>query len=183
MPAKRSRDLTLTCGLLIEAGSYLQRGLHDDVERATGLSGAWLEVLLRLHRTHGGALRINEIAEQVTLPASSFSRLADRMEDEGLVERHPDPLHRRATLLHLTSAGEQRFAEAWKALEPSQQARIGTLLTGDELDFLETITRKIRDANQPHARRIGGASVTVPSEQEAKSPGSGGATSPGSKRA
>ena len=67
MPAKRSRDLTLTCGLLIEAASYLQRGLHDDVERATGLSGAWLEVLLRLHRTPGGALRINEIAEQVSV--------------------------------------------------------------------------------------------------------------------
>ena len=155
MPAKRSRDLSTTCGLLIEAASYLQRGMHDDVERATGLSGAWLEVLLRLHRTPGGAMRINEIAAQVTLPASSFSRLADRMEDEGLVERHPDPRHRRATLLHVTSAGEQRFAEAWKVLEPSQQARLGKLLSGDELDILEKITRKIRDANRPPPVRIG----------------------------
>jgi DNA-binding MarR family transcriptional regulator len=155
MPAKRSRDLTTTCGLLIEAASYLQRGMHDDVERATGLSGAWLEVLLRLHRTPGGAMRINEIAAQVTLPASSFSRLADRMEDEGLVERHPDPRHRRATLLHVTSAGEQRFAQAWKVLQPSQQARLGTLLSGDELDMLEKITRKIRDANRPLPVRIG----------------------------
>jgi len=149
MPAKRPRDFTTTCGLLIEAASYLQRGLHADVERAAGLSGTWLEVLLRLHRTPGRAMRINEIAEQVTLPASSFSRLADRMEAAGLVERYPDPRHRRATLLHVTAAGEQRFAEAWKALEPSQQARLGTLLTGDELDLLERLTRKIRDANRP----------------------------------
>ena len=155
MPAKRSRDLSTTCGLLIEAASYLQRGMHDDVERATGLPGAWLEVLLRLHRTPGGAMRINEIAAQVTLPASSFSRLADRMEEEGLVERHPDPRHRRATLLHMTSAGEQRFAEAWKVLEPSQQARLGKLLSGDELDILEKITRKLRDANRPSPVRIG----------------------------
>ena len=149
MPAKRSRDLTMTSGLLIEAANYLQRGLHDDVERATGLSGAWLEVLLRLHRTPGGALRITEIAAHVTIPASSFSRLADRMEEEGLVERHPDTRHRRATLLRVTTAGEQRFAEAWKVLEPSQQARLGKLLSGDELDFLEQVTRKIRDANRP----------------------------------
>jgi DNA-binding MarR family transcriptional regulator len=155
VPAKRSRDLTTTCGLLIEAASYLQRGMHGDVERATGLPGAWLEVLLRLHRTPGGAMRINEIAAQVTLPASSFSRLADRMEEQGLVERHPDPRHRRATLLHVTSAGEQRFAEAWKVLAPSQQARLGTLFSGDELDILETITRKIRDANRPPPVRIG----------------------------
>jgi DNA-binding MarR family transcriptional regulator len=99
-------------------------------------------------------MRINEIAAQVTLPASSFSRLADRMEDEGLVERHPDPRHRRATLLHMTSAGEQRFAEAWKVLEPSQQARVGKLLSGDELDMLEKITRKVRDANRPPPVRI-----------------------------
>src|SRR5260370_24018027 len=148
MPAQRSRDLSTTCGLLIEAGSYLQRGLHDDVERATGLSGAWLEVLLRLHRTPGGALRINEVAAQVTLPPSSFSRLADRLEEEGLVERHPDPSHRRATLLHVTSTGEQRFAEAWKVLEPRQQARLGKLLSEDDVDMLEQHTRKIRRANQ-----------------------------------
>jgi excisionase family DNA binding protein len=148
MPARRARDLSTVSGLLIEAGSYLQRGMHEDVERATGLSGPQLEVLLRLHRTPGGALRINEIAGQVTLPASSFSRLADRMEEEGLVERRPDPTHRRATLLHITPAGEHRFAEAWKVLEPSQQARLGALLDDDELNILEKITRKVRDANR-----------------------------------
>src|SRR5260221_6061964 len=144
MPAKRSRDLSTTCGLLIEAASYLQRGMHDDVERATGLSGAWLEVLLRLHRTPGGALRINEIAAHVTLPASSFSRLADRMEEEGLVERHPDPRHRRATLLHITAAGEQRFGEEWKEHAPRQQARQGRSWAGGEPDILEQTTCEFR---------------------------------------
>jgi DNA-binding MarR family transcriptional regulator len=135
--------------LLIEAANYLQRGIHADVERATGIPGAWLEVLLRLHRTPGGAMRINEIASQVTLPASSFSRLADRMEEEGLVARSPDPAHRRATLLRMTPSGEERFAEIWQVLEPSQRARFGSLLSDQELDALETITRKVRDANQP----------------------------------
>jgi excisionase family DNA binding protein len=70
------------------------------------------------------------------------------MEEEGLVERHPDPAHRRATLLHVTPAGQHRFAEAWTILEPSQQARLGALLDDDELDILEKITRKVRDANR-----------------------------------
>jgi DNA-binding MarR family transcriptional regulator len=148
MPGKPPRDLTTAAGLLIEAANYLQRGMHADVEHATGLPGAWLEVLLRLHRTPGGAMRINEMASQVTLPASSFSRLADRMEEQGLVHRRPDPAHRRATLLGMTPSGQRRFAEAWRVLEPSQQARFGRLLTDQELDALETITRKIRDANR-----------------------------------
>ena len=103
-----------------------------------------------MHRTPGGALHINEIASQVTLPASSFSRLADRMEAEGLVARSADPAHRRATLLSMTAYGEQRFAEIWKVLEPSQMARFGSLLTDQELDTPEVITRKLRDANLPH---------------------------------
>jgi excisionase family DNA binding protein len=70
------------------------------------------------------------------------------MEEEGLVERRPDPAHRRATLLRVTPAGEHRFAEAWKVLEPSQQARLGALLDDDELNILEKITRKVRDANR-----------------------------------
>jgi excisionase family DNA binding protein len=168
MPARRARDLTTVSGLLIEAANYLQRGMHEDVERATGLSGPQLEVLLRLHRTPGGALRINEIAGQVTLPASSFSRLADRMEEEGLVERRADLTHRRATLLHITPDGEQCFAEAWKALEPSQQARLGGLLTDDELNVLETITRKVRDANRP--TRVGARVLRVAREGPQKKP-------------
>ena len=149
VPARRSRDLTTASGLLIEAANYLQRGFHADVERATGIGGACLEVLLRLHRTPGGAMRINELAAQVTLPASSFSRLADRMEEQGLVARSPDPAHRRATLLRMTQSGEQRFTEIWKVLEPSLRARFGKLLSDQELDALEAITRKLRDANRP----------------------------------
>lgn len=152
MPTRRPHDLTTAAGLVIEAANYLQRGIHSDVERATGIPGAWLEVLLRLQRTPGGALRINEIAAQVTLPASSFSRLADQMEGEGLVARSPDPAHRRATLLHLTAYGEERFAEIWKVFEPSLRARFGSLLSDQELDALEVITRKLREANQPTRR-------------------------------
>jgi hypothetical protein len=32
---------------------------------------------------------------------------------------------------------------------------VGTLLSGDELDMLEQITRKVRDANRPPPVRIG----------------------------
>lgn len=154
MPTRRSRDLVTPAGLLIEAANYLQRGIHADVERATGLAGPWLEVLLRLHRSPGRGMRINEIASQVTLPASSFSRLADRMEEAGLVARSPDPVHRRATLLRMTPAGEQRFADILKVFEASMWARFGRLLNEQELDALETITRRLRDANRPgHSRR------------------------------
>lgn len=147
--SRRPRDLVTASGLLFEAAGYTQRSIADDVEYATGLPGPWLEVLLRLERTPGGAARISDVAAQVAFPPSSFSRLADKMEESGLVKRAPDPTHRRATLLHITPAGETVLAEARNVHEPSLQARFGNLLTDDELDALETISRKLRDANHP----------------------------------
>ena len=143
------RDLLSAAGLLFEAANYLQRGLAADIEAETGLSQPWFETLVRLARSDPSGVRMNCMAAQVSFAASSFSRLVDRMEEAGLVERGADPTHRRATLVRLTSLGRRRADEAMKAHEPSARARFAAYLTVRELDALEAITRKIRDANQP----------------------------------
>ena len=70
------------------------------------------------------------------------------METDGLVERSPDPVNRRATLLRLTAQGKERIAEAIAVHEPSARARFANVLSEQELDVLESITRKLRDANR-----------------------------------
>jgi len=147
----RSRDLMSAVGLLFEAASYLQRGIAADVERQTGLPGHWFETLARLKRSEPASVRMNDMAAQVSFPPSSFSRLVDRMEADGLVERSPDPTNRRATLLQLTTKGEMRISEAIAIHEPVAKARFSDLLSEDELAVLETITRKIRDTNRANS--------------------------------
>ena len=146
------RDLAAASGLLFEAAMYTQRRVFDDVERVTGLPGTWLEVLLRLQRTPGGAARISEVAEHISFTSGSFSRLADKMEEEGLVERIPDPAHRRATLLRLTAAGERRLDEAEQVHQAALRARFADLLTDSELAMLDVIAGKLRAANRPERR-------------------------------
>jgi len=75
-------------------------------------------------------------------------RLVDRMETDGLVERSADPINRRATRLRLTAQGEERIAEAIAVHQPSARARFANVLSEQELDVLESITRKLRDANR-----------------------------------
>jgi len=147
--SRPERDLVTTVGLLVESASYLQRGIADDLERETGLPGTWFETLVRLHRTPGHATRMNEMASQVSFPPSSFSRLIDRMEAECLVERLPDPTNRRATLIQATATGEDRLLEALAVHEQSAQNRLADCLSEKEIDILEVITRKVRDANAP----------------------------------
>jgi DNA-binding MarR family transcriptional regulator len=135
--------------LFDEAANYLQRGIAADVERETGLPGTWFEILVRLHRTPGHATRMNEMAAQVSFPPSSFSRLIDRMEAEHLVERGSDPTNRRATLIQATTSGEDRLLEALAVHQRSAGDRLADHLSAREIDALEAITRKIRDANAP----------------------------------
>lgn len=145
---KKQRDLITAVGLLLEAAGCLQRAIWADVERQTGLPVPWFETLAGLQRSDSRGVRMNEMAAQVSFPPSSFSRLIDRIETDGLVERTPDPSNRRATLLRLTPQGKKRISQAVQIHEPAAKARFADLLSDQELDALEAITRKIRDKNQ-----------------------------------
>lgn len=148
MAQEGERDLITAVGLLLEAANYLQRGIADDLQREVGLPGPWFETLVRLHRTPGHTARMNEIAAQVSFPPSSFNRLIDRMEAEHLVERVPDPTNRRATLIQVTSTGQDRLTEALAAHQKIAQHRFADPLNDKDIQTLETITRKIRAANR-----------------------------------
>jgi DNA-binding MarR family transcriptional regulator len=128
-----------TAGLLFEARDALLCQLADP-----DLPAAWMEVLLRLARS-GGHLRMTELAAQVRLSTSGLTRLIDRVEAAGLVERHACPTDRRGLEAVLTPAGEQVLREALPAhLDAIQHLLIDTL--GDDLPYFETLLRLLRDA-------------------------------------
>ena len=149
MTTRRTRDIVDTLGLLFEASRYLELRVTADIEHETGLPAKWFEALIRLRRSPRGTARMTEIAARVFLPPSSFSRLVDQMESAGLVSREPDPSHRRATLVRVEAAGERALDDALGACATSGRRHMVDLLTDEELDQLERITRRLRDANQP----------------------------------
>lgn len=79
-PRQSGRGARYPLGLLLDAASYLRRAIDGDVTRLTGLSGHWFETLLRLKQSDPGGVRMNDMAAQVSLPPSGFSRLADKWE-------------------------------------------------------------------------------------------------------
>jgi DNA-binding MarR family transcriptional regulator len=68
--------------------------------------------------------RLGELTatEQVTQPA--VTQIVTRLEQDGLVERHPDPSDGRAVLVHITPAGEEVVA----ARRANRVARIAPIL-------------------------------------------------------
>lgn len=74
-----------------------------------GVTGAQWKVLLRLSRTPG--LRQVELADMMDVEPITLSRIVDRLEQSGLVERCPDPADRRVWRLRLTAKAQPLVEE------------------------------------------------------------------------
>lgn len=55
--------------------------------------------------TRHGAVRLGTLSEHLHIAPRSATEVVDALEERGLVERHPDPADRRATLVALTPRG------------------------------------------------------------------------------
>jgi MarR family transcriptional regulator for hemolysin len=74
----------------------------DQRARQFGISKAQWSVLARIDRSEG--LKQSELAEMLDLQPISLTRVLDRLADNGLIERRPDPNDRRANRLYLAPA-------------------------------------------------------------------------------
>lgn len=99
-------DRIRTFGLLLEAHQRLTRLLDSDLQRTDGISLQTFEVLLRIRRSPEGRLTMTDLAGEVALSTGGVTRLADRLAQDGLLERQACPADRRRVHLVLTPLGE-----------------------------------------------------------------------------
>jgi MarR family transcriptional regulator, transcriptional regulator for hemolysin len=78
----------------------LLRTYADQKARAHGMTRAQWAVLLRLERREG--LKQSDLADDLDIQPITLTRLVDRLCDNALIERRPDPNDRRAKRLYLT---------------------------------------------------------------------------------
>ena len=86
--------------------------LEHELGRKHGLGVSEFEVLDRLAESERLKFRAQELADAVHLSQSALSRLIDRLERHGLVERSLCDADRRGIYVSLTEAGRRRHAEA-----------------------------------------------------------------------
>lgn len=110
--SRRDDALITTFGRLLEVQSRLERRLGADLEARVDLPHAWFEVLVRLRRSEAGRLTMGSLAGQISLTTGGVTRLVDRMEAAGYVERVPCPTDRRVSYAALTDPGRAKFDEA-----------------------------------------------------------------------
>ncbi len=106
-----------------------QRVLLERVEQRLKDAGmpplAWYDVLLELDRGNEG-LRQYEIGERILLSKHNLSRLLDRMEKEGMLQRRPCPEDGRGSVVSITAEGRKLRRRMW----PEYAAAIDEVFAG-----------------------------------------------------
>ena len=132
-------------GLFLEAFTAVSTKIERELEAVAGISSAEFGVLLRLARTPGEHLRMTDLAEGAGLSTSGMTRLVDRLEAAGYVERAACPNDRRGLEAVLTTKGRTLVQKALPTHLASLEHYIAGPLCGD-LDKLAAPMRILRDS-------------------------------------
>jgi len=121
--------------------------LTGEVEAALAEAGlpqlAWYDVLWALQRAPGKALRMGELNEAVTISRSGLTRLVDRIEAEGLLERRQAASDRRAVEAAITPEGTKLLRRMWPVYEKVLLGSFESKLSRSEAQALSKALGKI----------------------------------------
>jgi MarR family transcriptional regulator for hemolysin len=152
--------VTREIGVNIMDVARMLRTYADHRARQFGISRAQWVVLMRLDRSEG--LKQSELAEILDLQPISLTRLLDRLADNGLIERRPDPNDRRANQLYLTPAARpllEQLVELGRDLMDDVLAGLDAKAHERLLSDLQLMKDNLRTAisrqsNQPQAAKV-----------------------------
>lgn len=127
---------------LLGVHAGVANALEDALQETRGIPLAWYQVLVEL-RLAGGALRMHRLAELATLSPSGTTRLVDRIEAAGLVERRVCPTDRRGLEVVLTPEGQKVQIAAGPLVLRGIQEHLGRHLEDDQAEALATMLETV----------------------------------------
>jgi DNA-binding MarR family transcriptional regulator len=130
----------------------LMERLSDELERQTGLPGAWCEVLANLK---AGPVRMNELADELILSRGGTTRLVARMEEAGLVARETPPSDRRATFAVITDKGRAALERSLPVHLELVEQFFGRHLEAGEAEALLRVAARVSEAHGWPAKMAG----------------------------
>ena len=116
----------------------------DGVLRPYGLTFARYEALVLLSFSRAGALPMRLIGQRLMVHPTSATNTIDRLEQQGLVVRRPNPRDGRGTLAEITGAGRAAVAGATADLMAADFGMSG--YDPGDLESISAILRGLRVA-------------------------------------
>jgi len=107
-----------------------------------GVTGAQWKVLFKL--TLKPDLRQTDLADLLDIEPITLTRIIDRLQEAGLVERTPDPTDRRAWRLHVT-AKAQPVVEKLRAIANEMTADVFAGIEPQDIDVTRRVLAQVRE--------------------------------------
>lgn len=135
-PARTARDLT---GMLVHAAHVMNTRLTAAL--------AEIEVSPRAHcvllHAMGAELTQIQLAEIAGLDKTTMVVTVDALEREGLAERHPSAVDRRARIIAVTPAGEERVRRGQEIVDRVHAELLDSLPEGERESFVSALARLV----------------------------------------
>jgi DNA-binding MarR family transcriptional regulator len=128
--------------------AHAMRKAFDRRAIGLGVTRAQWKVLFRLTRQPG--MRQIELADLLDVEPITLTRIIDRLQEAGLVERTPDPSDRRAWRLHVT-AKAQPLVEKLRGIADEMTVETFSGVDPSEIE----ITRRVLERLRENAGRCG----------------------------
>lgn len=129
---------------LVRASQDVIGAIEDELKQAGFPSLHWYDVLLELDGAHDGALRPSELAERTLFERYGITRLIDRMEKQGLVERLPCPEDARGAIVRITEKGRQLRREMWPVYSSAIKCHFADRLDEGDAEQLAVLLQKLK---------------------------------------
>jgi len=116
--------------------------------KAAGLPPlGWYDVLLEVERAGEDGLRPFELEQAMLLAQYNLSRLVDRIERAGYVERRACEEDGRGQLIAITSAGKAIRRKMWPVYARAIEAALGQHLSAKEAEALDGLLGLVIEKN------------------------------------
>jgi DNA-binding MarR family transcriptional regulator len=132
---------------LHQTARVIQAKIEERLRARADLSWAEFELLMRLQASSVGRLQMSEIAAQLVGSPSGTTRIADRLEKDGLIVRETPRENRRIVRVELTDRGRTVLAKADAAFRVILQETFGDHLTEDAVSELRCSLRQLLEKN------------------------------------
>ena len=126
-----------TLGFMLHEVARLLRKRFEQISRESGLTRSQWQALAYLDRNEG--INQSGLAELLDVERITLSRIMDRLETCGLIERHPHPSDRRVRILRLMPAARLKLMQARQLGEIARREALTGLSEAEGLRLLETL--------------------------------------------
>lgn len=133
----------------LEAHRRVVVRIEEELERQVGIPLPWFDVMSTLAQTAEGRCRMQDLAQTVLISKSGLTRLVDRMERAGLVERQACEDDRRGTFATLTESGLALYERCAPVYVGAVTEHFADLLDEEQALVLADVMSTIAQKAQP----------------------------------